>query len=101
MQVDADSCTLEPGESGTVQLGPFEAETRLYVAATGANPGLVLVTRFEVSALARSSGGGSVLAFGDDAKHLIPAGASVLLEVSNRGALSTRVNAGLWTIAAA
>jgi hypothetical protein len=100
MQVDADSCTLEPGESGIVQVGPFEIETRLYVAATGGSPGLMHVTRFEVSALIRSSGDGTLLAFADDVEHLIPAGAAVLLEVRNRSALSTRINAGLWTIAA-
>jgi hypothetical protein len=100
MQVDADSCALEPGESGLVQLGPFETETRLYVAATGSSPALMQVTRFEVSALVRVSGDGTLLAFTDDAEHRVPAGASVLLEVCNRSALSTRVNAGLWTISA-
>jgi hypothetical protein len=98
MQVDADSCALEPGESGRVELGPFETETRLYVAPTGGAPGLVRVARFEVAGVIRSSGDGTLLAFGEDATHIIPAGARVVLEVHNGSALSTRINAGLWTI---
>jgi hypothetical protein len=99
MQVDADSCRLEPGKAGVIQLGPFEQATRLFVAATGVSPDLVQVTRFEGSGRGPSSETGTLLGFGEDNKHVIAAGATVVLEVLNRSAQATTINAGLWTIA--
>ena len=99
MQVDADSFTLAPGESGVIQLGPFEGDTRLYVAATGVSPGLVRVTRFEGSGSEPSSTMDTLLGFGEDNEHVIPAGATVVLEVVNGSEQATTINAGLWTIA--
>jgi hypothetical protein len=99
MQVDADSFTLQPGKAGVIQLGPFEQATRLYVAATGVSPGLVRVTRFEGSGGGPSPDVGTLLGFGEDNEHVIPAGATVVLEVVNGGAQATTINAGLWTIA--
>jgi hypothetical protein len=99
MQVDADSFTLAPGKSGVIQLGPFEGDTRLYVAATGVSPGLVRVTRFEGSGSGPSSTTDTLVGFGDDNEHVIPAGATVVLEVLNDSAQATTINAGLWTIA--
>jgi hypothetical protein len=84
MQVDADSCTLAPGESGLVELGPFETETRLYIAPTGGSPVLMHVTRFEVSGRPRASGDGTLLAFGDDAAHIIPADAAAFSRSATR-----------------
>ena len=99
MQVDADSFTLAPGESGVIQLGPFERDTRLYVAATGVSPALVRVTRFEGSGSEPSSTMDTLLGFGEDNEHVIPAGATVVLEVVNGSEQATTINAGLWTIA--
>jgi hypothetical protein len=100
MQVDADSCTLAPGESGLVELGPFEAETRLYIAPKGGAPALMRVARFEVAAASRPVGDGTLLSFGEDAKHVVPADAPVVLEIHNGSAVATRINAGLWTVSA-
>lgn len=99
MQVDADSCRLEPGKVGVIQLGPFEQATRLYVAATGVGPGLVQVTRFDGSGGVPSPDTGTLLGFGEDNVHVIAAGATVVLEVLNGSAQAATINAGLWTIA--
>jgi hypothetical protein len=100
MQVDADSCTLGPGESGLVELGPFEAQTRLYIAPTGGAPALMRVARFEVDAASRPAGDGTLRSFSEDATHMVPPNAPVVLEIHNGSAVSTRINAGLWTVSA-